>query len=136
MQTKGIINENYKPLITLSSDSPNYSIIQDDVCITLHVDCDVITVTTNLVIPTYKSDPTIATPSIPSFVSTCTPQPFHSSSVISSSFSSQLRSIEVKIFDKIMAMKSFFMDELQTIKNELLNMQKSKTLQLILIMVQ
>ena len=24
MQTKGIINENYKPLITLSSDSPSY----------------------------------------------------------------------------------------------------------------
>ena len=31
MQIKGIINENYKPLITLSSDSPNFSIIQDDV---------------------------------------------------------------------------------------------------------
>ena len=126
MQTKGIINENYKPLITLSSDSPNDSIIQDDVCITLHVDCVVISVTTNSVIPTHKSDPTIATPSIPSFVSTCTPQ----------LFSAQLGSIEVKIFDKIMAMKSFFMDELQTIKNELLNLQKSKTLQLILIIVQ
>ena len=25
MQTKGIINENYKPLITLSSDSSNFS---------------------------------------------------------------------------------------------------------------
>ena len=136
MQTKRIINEKYKPLITLSSDSPNYSIIQDDVCITLHVDCDAISVTTNPVIPTHKSDPTIATPSIPSFVSTCTRQLFHSSSVISSSFSSQLGSIEVKIFDKIMTMKSFFMDELQTIKNELLNLQKSKTLQLILIIVQ
>ena len=136
MQTKGIINEKYKSLITLSSDSPNYSIIQDDVCIILHVDCDAISVTTNTVIPAHKSDPTIATPSIPSFVSTYTPQPFHSSSVINSSFSSQLGSIEVKIFDKIMAMKSFFMDELQTIKNELLNLQKSKTLQLILIMVQ
>ena len=42
MQTKGIINENYKPLITLSSDSPDFSIIQDDVCITPQVDCDVL----------------------------------------------------------------------------------------------
>ena len=31
MQTKSIINENYKPLITLPSDSHNFSIIQDDV---------------------------------------------------------------------------------------------------------
>ena len=37
-------------------------------------------------------------------------------SVISSSFSSQLDSLEAKLCDKIMAMKSFFMDELQTIK--------------------
>ena len=34
MQAKGIINENYTPLITLLSDSPNFSIIQDNVCIT------------------------------------------------------------------------------------------------------
>ena len=27
MQTKGIINENYKPLITLPSDSPDFSSI-------------------------------------------------------------------------------------------------------------
>ena len=40
MQTKGIVNENYKPLITLSSDSVDFSIIQDDVCITRQVDCD------------------------------------------------------------------------------------------------
>ena len=30
MQTKVSINENYKPLTRLSSDSPNFSIIQDD----------------------------------------------------------------------------------------------------------
>ena len=124
MQTKGIINENYKPLITLSSDSPNFSIIQDDVCITPQVDCDVISATTNPVIPTPISDPTIATPNIGSFVTPCTLQPFHSNSVISSSFSSQLDSLEAKLCDKIMAMKSFFMDELQTIKNESLKSAK------------
>ena len=105
MQTKGIINENYKPLITLSSDSPNFSIIQDDVCITPQVDCDVISATTNPVIPTPISDPTIATPNIGSFVTPCTLQPFHSNSVISLSFSSQLDSLEAKLCDKIMAMK-------------------------------
>ena len=51
MQTKGIINENYKRLITLSVDSPDFSIIQDDVCIKPSVDCDVISATTNPVIP-------------------------------------------------------------------------------------
>ena len=136
MQTKGIINENYKPLITLSSDSPNFSIIQDDVCIIPQVDCDVISATTNPVIPTPISDPTIATLNIRSFVTPCTFQAVNSNSVVSSSFRSQLDSLEAKLSHKIMAMKSFFMDELQTIKNELLNMQKSKTLQLILIMVQ
>ena len=38
MLTKGIINENYKPLITLSSYSPDFCVIQDDVCITSHLD--------------------------------------------------------------------------------------------------
>ena len=64
MQTKGIINENYKPLVTLSSDSPNFSRIQDDVCITPQVDCNVISATTNPVIPPHISDSTIATPNI------------------------------------------------------------------------
>ena len=105
-------------MITLPSDSPDFSIIQDDVCITPQVDCDVISATTNPVIPTPISDPTIATPNIGSFVTPCTLQPFHSNSVISSSFSSQLDSLEAKLCDKIMAMKSFFMDELQTLKNE------------------
>ena len=68
MQAKGIINENYRPLIILSSDSPNFSIIQDDICITPQVDCDVISATTNPVIPTPISDPTIPTPNIGSFV--------------------------------------------------------------------
>ena len=81
MQTKGIINENYKPLITLSSNSPNFSIIQDDVCITPQVDCNVINATTNPVIPTPISDPTITTPNIGSFGTPCTLQPFHSNSV-------------------------------------------------------
>ena len=116
MQTKGIINENYKPLITLSSYSPDLSSIQDDVCIIPQVDCDIISATTNPVIPTHISDPTIATSNIRSFVTFCTPQSFHSKSVISSSFSSQLDSLEAKLCDKIMAMKSFFMDERQTIK--------------------
>ena len=121
IQTKVIINENYKPL---SSDSPDFSIIQDDVCIIPQIDCDVISATTNPVIPTPISDPTIATPNIGSFVTPCTLQPFHSNSVISSSFSSQLDSLEAKLCDKIMAMKSFFMDELQTIKNESLKSAK------------
>ena len=124
MQTKGIINENYKPLIKLSSDSPDFSIIQDDVCITPQVDCDVISATTNPVIPTSISDPTFATPNIGSFVTPCTFQLVNSNSVISSSFSSQLDSLEGKLCDKIMAMKSFFMDELQTIKNESLKSAK------------
>ena len=104
MQTKGIINENYKPLITLLLDSPDFSSIQDDVCITPQVDFDVISGTTNPVIPTHISDPTIATPNIGSFVTPCTPQPFHSNSVISSSFSSQLDSLEAKLCDQIIAM--------------------------------
>ena len=41
MQSKGIINENYKLLITLPSDSPDFLIIED-VCITLQVDGDVL----------------------------------------------------------------------------------------------
>ena len=81
LQTKGIINENYKPLITLSSDSPNSSITQDDVCITPQVGCNVINATTNPVIPTPISDPTIATPNIGSFGTPCTLHPFHSNSV-------------------------------------------------------
>ena len=107
MQTKGNINENYKHLITLSSDSRDFSIIQNDVCITPQEDCDIIRATTNPVIPTHISDPTIATPNIGLFVTPCTPQPFHSNSVVSSSFTSQLDSLEAKLCDKIMAVKSF-----------------------------
>ena len=102
METKGIINENYKPLITLSSDSPDFSIMQDDVCITPLVDCDVISATTNPVILTPVSDPTIATPNIGSFATPCTLQPFHSNSVVGSSFRSQLDSLQAKLCDKIM----------------------------------
>ena len=104
-------------MITLSSDSPDFSIKQDDVCITPQVDSDDISATTNPVIPTPISGPTIDTPNIGSFVTPGTFQPVNSNSVISSSFSSQLDSLEGKLCDKIMAMKSFFMDELQTIKN-------------------
>ena len=42
-----LISEN-----VISSDSPNFSIIQDDVCITPQVDYDVISATTTSVIPT------------------------------------------------------------------------------------
>ena len=52
METMGIINENYKAVITLSSDSSDFSIIQADVCITPQVDHDVISASTNPVIPT------------------------------------------------------------------------------------
>ena len=52
METMGIINENYKAVITLSSDSSDFSIIQADVCITPQVDNDVISASTNPVIPT------------------------------------------------------------------------------------
>ena len=90
MQTKGIIDENYKPLNTLSSDSPDFSIIQVDVCITPQVDRDLIRATTNLIIPTHISDLAIAIPDIGSFITLSTPPPFHSNSVVSSSFSSQL----------------------------------------------
>ena len=116
--------KNCKPLITLSSDSPDFSVIHDDVCITNQVDCDVIIATKNLVIPIHISNPAIPTPNIGSFVTSCTPHPFHLNSVITSSFSSQLDSLEVKLCDKIMAIKSFFMDELQTIKNESLKSAK------------
>ena len=81
MQTKDIINENYKPLITLSSDSPDLSIIKDDVCIVPQVDCDVISTTTNPVILTPISEPT--TPNIESFITPSTFQWFHSSSITS-----------------------------------------------------
>ena len=97
MQTKGIINENCKAFITLSSDSSDFSNIQDNVCITPQVNFDVISATTNPVIPTPISDPTFATPNIGSFVTPCTIQPFHSNSVVSSSFSSQLDSLEAKL---------------------------------------
>ena len=135
VQTKGVVNENYKPLISLSSDSPNFSIIQD-VCITPQVESDVISAATNPVMPTPLSYPTIATPNKGSFVTPFTFQTFYSNSVISSSFSSQLDSLEAKLCDKIMAMKSFFLDELQTVKNESLKSAKIRKLQIILIMVQ
>ena len=124
LQTKSIINKNYKLLITLSSDSSGFSSIQDDVCITRQVDCDVISAAKNPFILTHICIPNITTPNIEAFVTPCTPQPFHSNSVISSSFSSQLDSLEAKLCNKIMAMKSFFMDELQTIKNESLKSAK------------
>ena len=73
MQTKGIVNENYKTLITLSSGSSDVSIIQDDVCITPQVDCEVISETTNPVVPTHISDPASATLNIGSFVTPCSP---------------------------------------------------------------
>ena len=113
MQTKGIIDGNYKALITLSSDSSDFSVIQDDACIEPQVDQDVISGLTHPVIPTHICDQAIA----------------NSNSVISSSFSS-------KLYGKIMAMKSFFMDELHTIKNESLTLTKSGMLLLTLIMVQ
>ena len=56
IQTEGIINESYKPLITSSSDSSDFSILQDDLCITPQVDCDVISATKNSVIPAHISD--------------------------------------------------------------------------------
>ena len=125
IQTKGIINENYKPVITLSSsDSSDFSIIWDDVFITPQVDCDVISATTNMVIPTRISDLATATPSITPFITPCTPQPFHSNSDISSLIISKLYSLEAKLCDKIMAIKSFSMDELNTIKNKSLTSAK------------
>ena len=111
-------------LITLLSNSPDFSIIQD-VCIAPHVDHDVISAATNPVIPTHISDPATATPTIGSFVTSCTTQPFHSNSVISSSFSSKLDSLEATLCGKIMAMKSFFMGELHTIKNKSLKSAKT-----------
>ena len=64
------------------------------------------------------SDPGISTPNIRSIVTPCRPLQFHLNSVISSLFSSQLDSLLGKtICERIMAMKSFFMDELQTMKN-------------------
>ena len=89
-------------MITLSSDSLDFSIIQDDGCITPQVDCDAISATTNPVIPIPISDPTIATPNIGSFATPCTLQPFHSNSVVGSSFRSQLDSLQAKLCDKIM----------------------------------
>ena len=82
MQTKGIINENYKPLVALLSDSPNFSIMQDDVCITPQVDCSVISATTKPVVQPHMSDPAIATPNIVSFITPCTLPPSHSNSVV------------------------------------------------------
>ena len=70
------------------------------------------------------SDPAIATPDIGSFITPCTPQPFYSNSDISSSFSSKLDSLEAKLCDKIMAIKSFFMDEFHTIKSDSLTSAK------------
>ena len=78
MQTKGVVNENYKPLITLSYNSPDSSIIQNDVFITPQVDHDLISASTNVVIPIQISDPATATPTIGSFVNPCTPQLFRS----------------------------------------------------------
>ena len=68
MQTNEVINEIYKPLIKFPSDSPHFSIIQDDVCVTPLVHCHVISATANPVILTHISDPAIATPNIGSFV--------------------------------------------------------------------
>ena len=67
MPTKSIIHESYKGLITISADSPDFSTIQDDVCITPQLDCDVISATMNPVTSTHISDPTIATRNIGSF---------------------------------------------------------------------
>ena len=81
MQAKGIINENYKPSITLSPDSSDFSIIQDNDCIT-HVDCDIISATTKL---SFK------------FCYQFIVYP-------------ELDSLEAKLCDKIMAVKSFWMN--------------------------
>ena len=86
-------------------------------------DCDVISATTNPVIPTPISDPHNYCYSKYRIICNS----LHTSAVSlnsSSSFSSQLDSLEAKLCDKIMAMKSFFMDELQTIKNESLKSAK------------
>ena len=80
MQTKGIINASCESFIPLSLDFSNFSIIQDDICITPQVNYDVISATANPVIPTHISDLAIATLIIGSFVTHCTPHPFHSSS--------------------------------------------------------
>ena len=77
-----------------------------------------------MVIPTHIFDPFISTLNIGSFVILCTPQPFHSNSVISSSFSPIFDSFEAKLCSKIMAMKSLFMAKLHTIKNESLTSAK------------
>ena len=125
IQTKSIIKENDKPLITLSSNSSNVSVIQDDVFLTSQeVDCCVISATANLVIPAHRSDPAIAALNTGSFVTLCTPRPFHSNSVISSLFSLKLDSLAAELCGKSMAIKSFFMDELNTIKNESLRSAK------------
>ena len=74
IQTKGIVDEN-KSSITMSLDSPDFSIMQDAAT---------------------------ATPNVVSFVTFCTPQPFHSKSFISPAFSSKLDSLEVKQYDKLL----------------------------------
>ena len=83
----------------------------------LQVDQGIINATMNPVIPTHIPDPAVASPNIGSFLTPCTTPPFHSNSVTNSSFSSKLDSLETKQCGKIMAMKSFFVDELHTIKN-------------------
>ena len=128
MQTKGIIDASYKSFdsifVRLSQffDHTGWCLYYTSGRL-WHVSA-----TANPVIPTHISDLAIATLNIGSFVTHCTPHPFYSSSVSSSSFSSQLDSLEAKLCDTIMAMESFFMDELQTINNELLTSPKSKTL--------
>ena len=90
----------------------------------LQVDQGIINATMNPVIPTHIPDPAVASPNIGSFLTPCTTPPFHSNSVTNSSFSSKLDSLETKQCGKIMAMKSFFVDELHTIKNESLTSTK------------
>ena len=90
----------------------------------LQVDQGIINATMNPVIPTHIPDPAVASPNIGSFLTPCTTPPFRSNSVTNSSFSSKLDSLETKQCGKIMAMKSFFVDELHTIKNESLTSTK------------
>ena len=47
IQTEGIINGSHKPLITSSSGPSDFSILQDDLCITPQVDIAVIHTGTN-----------------------------------------------------------------------------------------
>ena len=120
-----VINKKYKPFITLSSDSLNFSVTQDDHFTTpQEVDYGVITATIKPAITSQISVPAIATLQTRSFISPCTLRSFHSNSVVSLLFCSKLDSLTTKAYSKRMPMKSFFIDELHTIKNDSLRSAK------------